>query len=212
MAACARRRRPHRRPPVQERCPARHAYASRGAAGVRDKRHHAGHHAQRTLAGAAGPRGLGAGAAGAFHRRARRHRNANAVFRSRLARTAPRQPQPEGRIRGAGVAAAARGDPCAVRWPRRSRAHDLLVRLSCANCIRQRIPPHSFRCHRKRACRRAAELVLADPTGAHEIDALARTVGTSARTLSRLFAAETQLSFKSWCQRARIAARSRNCR
>ena len=35
---------------------------------------------------------------------------------------------------------------------------------------------------------------------------LAREVGTSARTLSRLFASETQLSFKSWCQRARIAA------
>src|SRR6478752_6158410 len=54
-------------------------------------------------------------------------------------------------------------------------------------------------------CRRAADIVLADPTGAHEIDDLARMVGTSARTLSRLFAAETQLSFKSWCQRARIA-------
>ncbi|MET0676688.1 MAG: AraC family transcriptional regulator, partial [Bradyrhizobium sp.] len=47
---------------------------------------------------------------------------------------------------------------------------------------------------------------LADPTGDHEIEALAREVGTSARTLSRLFSAETQLSFKSWCQRARIAA------
>ena len=55
-------------------------------------------------------------------------------------------------------------------------------------------------------CRRAAEIVLADPTGDHEIETLARKVGTSARTLSRLFAAETQLSFKSWCQRARIAA------
>jgi AraC-like DNA-binding protein len=55
-------------------------------------------------------------------------------------------------------------------------------------------------------CRRAAELVLDDPTGAHEIETLARQVGTSARTLSRLFSSETQLSFKSWCQRARIAA------
>jgi AraC-like DNA-binding protein len=55
-------------------------------------------------------------------------------------------------------------------------------------------------------CRRAADIVLGDPTGAHEIETLARTVGTSARTLSRLFASETQLSFKSWCQRARIAA------
>jgi len=55
-------------------------------------------------------------------------------------------------------------------------------------------------------CRRAANIVLDDPTGAHEIETLACAVGTSARTLSRLFAAETQLSFKSWCQRARIAA------
>jgi AraC-like DNA-binding protein len=55
-------------------------------------------------------------------------------------------------------------------------------------------------------CRRAAEIVLGDPTAAHEIETLAREVGTSARTLSRLFSSETQLSFKSWCQRARIAA------
>jgi AraC-like DNA-binding protein/quercetin dioxygenase-like cupin family protein len=55
-------------------------------------------------------------------------------------------------------------------------------------------------------CRRAAHIVLGDPTGSHEIETLAREVGTSARTLSRLFSSETQLSFKSWCQRARIAA------
>jgi transcriptional regulator GlxA family with amidase domain len=55
-------------------------------------------------------------------------------------------------------------------------------------------------------CRRAAEIVLGDPTALHEIETLARKVGTSARTLSRLFSSETQLSFKSWCQRARIAA------
>ena len=55
-------------------------------------------------------------------------------------------------------------------------------------------------------CRRAADIVLADPTAVHEIETLAREVGTSARTLSRLFSAETQLSFKSWCQRARVAA------
>jgi len=54
-------------------------------------------------------------------------------------------------------------------------------------------------------CRRAADIVLGDPTGAHEIETLAREVGTSARTLSRLFSSETQLSFKSWRQRARIA-------
>lgn len=59
---------------------------------------------------------------------------------------------------------------------------------------------------REPRCRRAAMIVLDDPTGIHEIETLAREVGTSARTLSRLFSAETQLSFKSWCQRARVAA------
>jgi AraC-like DNA-binding protein/quercetin dioxygenase-like cupin family protein len=59
---------------------------------------------------------------------------------------------------------------------------------------------------REPRCRRAADLMLADPAAAHEIETLARAVGASARTLSRLFASETQLSFKSWCQRARIAA------
>ena len=55
-------------------------------------------------------------------------------------------------------------------------------------------------------CRRAADIVLRAPAAAHEIETLAERVGTSARTLSRLSSAETQLSFKSWCQRARIAA------
>jgi AraC-like DNA-binding protein len=55
-------------------------------------------------------------------------------------------------------------------------------------------------------CRHAAEIVLGNPTGAHDVEALAREVGTSARTLSRLFSSETELSFKAWCQRARIAA------
>jgi AraC-like DNA-binding protein/quercetin dioxygenase-like cupin family protein len=55
-------------------------------------------------------------------------------------------------------------------------------------------------------CRRAANIVLADLTASSDVETLARQVGTSARTLSRLFSSETQLSFKSWCQRARIAA------
>jgi AraC-like DNA-binding protein/quercetin dioxygenase-like cupin family protein len=55
-------------------------------------------------------------------------------------------------------------------------------------------------------CRRAAEIVLSEPAETHEIEHLAREVGTSVRTLSRRFAAETELSFKSWCQRARIAS------
>jgi len=55
-------------------------------------------------------------------------------------------------------------------------------------------------------CRRAADILLRAPQASHEIELLAQKVGTSARTLSRLFSSETQLSFKSWCQRARIAA------
>ena len=53
---------------------------------------------------------------------------------------------------------------------------------------------------------RAAQMVLAAPAAANDIETLAAKVGTSARTLSRLFAAETKLSFKAWCQRARILA------
>jgi AraC-like DNA-binding protein/quercetin dioxygenase-like cupin family protein len=83
---------------------------------------------------------------------------------------------------------------------------ELLIRLSILELHHAEdsatfIPlPHEAR------CRRAADIVLGDPTAAHEIEVLAGRVGTSARTLSRLFSSETQLSFKSWCQRARIAA------
>jgi AraC-like DNA-binding protein/quercetin dioxygenase-like cupin family protein len=83
---------------------------------------------------------------------------------------------------------------------------DLLVRLAVLELHHAEdsttfIPlPHEPR------CRRAADIVLGDPTGLHEIETLARAVGTSARTLSRLFSSETQLSFKTWCQRARIAS------
>jgi transcriptional regulator GlxA family with amidase domain len=51
-----------------------------------------------------------------------------------------------------------------------------------------------------------AYAVIAEIAGAHDIELVAEKIGTSARTLSRLFPAETELSFKSWCQRARIAA------
>jgi hypothetical protein len=50
--------------------------------------------------------------------------------------------------------------------------------------------------------RHAADNMHGDPTAWHEIETLAREVGASARTLSRLFASETQLGFKSWCRRA----------
>ena len=54
--------------------------------------------------------------------------------------------------------------------------------------------------------RRVADLILADPGGARELDDLARVAGASARTITRLFPAETDLTFKEWRQRARILA------
>jgi AraC-like DNA-binding protein len=83
---------------------------------------------------------------------------------------------------------------------------DLLIRLAMLELHQAEDPTTFIPLPHEARCRRAADIVLADPTETHDIADLARDVGTSARTLSRLFSAETQLSFKSWCQRARIAS------
>ncbi len=54
--------------------------------------------------------------------------------------------------------------------------------------------------------RRVAEMILADPAGGRDLADLARAAGASARTITRLFPAETDLTFKAWRQRARILA------
>ena len=53
---------------------------------------------------------------------------------------------------------------------------------------------------------RLAECVIADPAGKADLAALAARAGTSVRSASRLFPAETALTFKAWRQRARIMA------
>jgi AraC-like DNA-binding protein len=83
---------------------------------------------------------------------------------------------------------------------------ELLIRLAILELHQAEDSATFIPLPHEQRCRRAADIVLGDLTGAHEIETLARAVGTSARTMSRLFSAETQLSFKSWCQRARIAA------
>jgi AraC-like DNA-binding protein len=83
---------------------------------------------------------------------------------------------------------------------------DLLIRLAMLELHQAEDPTTFIPMPHEPRCRRAADIVLADPTETHDIADLAHEVGTSARTLSRLFSAETQLSYKSWCQRARIAA------
>jgi AraC-like DNA-binding protein len=54
--------------------------------------------------------------------------------------------------------------------------------------------------------RRVADIILADPANDSELELLAHTAGASARTITRLFPAETNLTFKEWRQRARIMA------
>lgn len=83
---------------------------------------------------------------------------------------------------------------------------DLLVRLVLSELRETEDAATFIPMPQEARCRRAAEMVLADPVRTFEIADLADRVGTSERTLSRLFSAETLLSFKSWCQRARIAA------
>ena len=52
--------------------------------------------------------------------------------------------------------------------------------------------------------RRVAHIVLSDPRGALDMAELASRAATSCRTISRLFPAETGLTYKAWRQRARI--------
>ncbi|MDY7103486.1 MAG: helix-turn-helix transcriptional regulator [Actinomycetota bacterium] len=54
--------------------------------------------------------------------------------------------------------------------------------------------------------RRVADALLADPTDGRDLAAWGRQVGASGRTLARLFAAETGLTFGRWRTNARLAA------
>lgn len=54
--------------------------------------------------------------------------------------------------------------------------------------------------------RRVADMILADPADDCELALLAMAAGASARTITRLFPLETNLTFKEWRQRARIMA------
>ena len=52
--------------------------------------------------------------------------------------------------------------------------------------------------------RRVADLLLDDPKGRLDVAEVASRAATSVRTISRLFPAETGLTYKAWRQRARI--------
>ncbi len=57
---------------------------------------------------------------------------------------------------------------------------------------------------RDRRLARVTEALLADPADARGLEAWARAAGASPRTLARLFATETGLTFRAWRQRARL--------
>lgn len=59
---------------------------------------------------------------------------------------------------------------------------------------------------RSAAMARVAEAAIADIAGSRDLADLAGEAGTSVRTVSRLFPAETSLTFKAWRQRVRIMA------
>src|ERR1700712_5756030 len=63
----------------------------------------------------------------------------------------------------------------------------LLIRLVMLELHQAEDPATFIPLPHEPRCRRAADLVLANPERSHEIETLAREVGTSARTLSRLF-------------------------
>jgi AraC-like DNA-binding protein len=59
---------------------------------------------------------------------------------------------------------------------------------------------------RDRRARDVAELLLADPTDRRGLETLAHSVGSSARTVLRLFVAETGLTFNQWRIHVRLQA------
>ncbi|MFD0552839.1 helix-turn-helix transcriptional regulator [Streptomyces rectiviolaceus] len=54
--------------------------------------------------------------------------------------------------------------------------------------------------------REVAEALAADPSDGRPLEAWGRAVGASARTLARLFSAETGLAFGQWRERLRMQA------
>ena len=82
--------------------------------------------------------------------------------------------------------------------------HRRLLEVLVDELVTIRRPVISLRMPRDPRAARAAEAVLGDLAGSTTPAAIARRAATSARTLSRLFRAETGLGFGAWRQRARL--------
>lgn len=81
---------------------------------------------------------------------------------------------------------------------------ELLVRLMLHELTETAHAPTFLPLPTTAAARRVAEVALADPHTRLDVGELASRAATSVRTVSRLFPAETGLTFKAWRQRARI--------
>lgn len=81
---------------------------------------------------------------------------------------------------------------------------ELIVRLMLHELVETPAAPTFLPLPESDAGKRVADLALADRQGHLDAAELARRAGTSKRNISRLFPAETGLTFKAWRQRARI--------
>jgi AraC-like DNA-binding protein len=86
------------------------------------------------------------------------------------------------------------------------RRVDLLGQLVLCELAEARETPTFMPLPSEPRARRVAEMILADPAGGRDLADLAAAAGASARTITRLFPAETDLTFKAWRQRARVLA------
>lgn len=81
---------------------------------------------------------------------------------------------------------------------------ELVVRLMLHDLVETAHAPTFLPLPMTLAARRVADMAIDDPRTEFSLDQLASRAATSVRTVSRLFPAETGLTFKAWRQRARI--------
>ncbi len=100
------------------------------------------------------------------------------------------------------ILAAVRACPLDLRRP----AHERLVGVLLDELAALPVAPLRLPLPADPRARRIADALLADPADRSTVDQLARRVGTSRRTLERLFRDETRLSVGRWRERMRLVA------
>jgi AraC-like DNA-binding protein len=88
--------------------------------------------------------------------------------------------------------------------PRHPRRTDLLAKLALSELVEAEDAATFMPMPKDPRALRIAKMVLSDPASSREMEDLALASGVSARTVTRLFPAETNITFREWRQRARI--------